>query len=181
MEVQVDKNKILAEMFSWIKSIAAALLIALLLNNTVIINAQVMSESMESTIMTNDRIIGLRLSYLFSEPERYDVIVFKAPDLGDDEPPYVKRIIGMPNEKVEIIDGKVFINDSNEPLEDDFINEKMDGDFGPYYVPEGCYFMLGDNRNNSLDSRDWKNTYLEKSRILGKVYLDVFPNFKTVD
>jgi len=83
---------------------------------------------------------------------------------------YAKRIIGLPAGKVEIISGKVYINDSEIPLDDGFIREETHtGDNGPYYVPEGCCFMLGDNRNNSEDSRFWTNKYVPIEDIIGKV------------
>ena len=66
-------------------------------------------------------------------------------------------------------------NDSTEPLRDDFCPETPVGDFGPYEVPEGCYFMLGDNRNVSKDSRYWLNPYVEKDKIIGKAFLRYWP------
>ena len=68
-----------------------------------------------------------------------------------------------------------YINDSTEPLCDDFCPETPVGDFGPYEVPEGCYFMLGDNRNVSKDSRYWLNPYVEKDKIIGKAFLRYWP------
>ena len=69
----------------------------------------------------------------------------------------------------------MYINDSTEPLCDDFCPETPVGDFGPYEVPEGCYFMLGDNRNVSKDSRYWLNPYVEKDKIIGKAFLRYWP------
>ena len=71
--------------------------------------------------------------------------------------------------------GLVFFLDSTEPLRDDFCPETPVGDFGPYEVPEGCYFMLGDNRNVSKDSRYWLNPYVEKDKIIGKAFLRYWP------
>ena len=91
---------------------------------------------------------------------------------------YVKRVIGLPGETGEIKDGLVYINGADEPLADEYVKETPYGDFGPYEVPEGHYFMLGDNRNESLDSRFWINKFVEEDKILGKVYLKYFPGFK---
>ncbi len=77
---------------------------------------------------------------------------------------FIKRVIGLPGETVTIRDGKVYINDSTEPLRDDFCRKHRSAISGPYEVPEGCYFMLGDNRNVSKDSRYWLNPYVEKTR-----------------
>ena len=85
----------------------------------------------------------------------------------------MKRIIGLPGDTVDIIDGKVYIN--GELLVEDYIKETMVGSFGSYDVPEGSYFMLGDNRNNSNDSRYWYNTYLDRDDILGKVVFKYYP------
>jgi signal peptidase I len=166
--------KQLKEILDWVKYIAAAVIFAVIVNSLVLVNAEVMSPSMESTIMTGSRIFGFRLAYSFNEPERFDVIVFKFPD-DEASAPFLKRIIGLPNETVEIKDGKVYINGSDVPLDDSFVNEKPYGSFGPFTVPPDSYFVLGDNRNNSMDSKDWVNKFVTRDKILGKVFLEYFP------
>lgn len=84
----------------------------------------------------------------------------------------------MPGEKVQITDGKVYINDSEVPLDDSFVAETPLGDFGPYEVPENCYFMLGDNRNHSKDSRYWKNSFVTFDEIVGKAVIRYYPSVK---
>ena len=119
--------------------------------------------------MTGDRIFGFRLAYglnldffgheiskKIKDPERFDIVIFKYPD--DESKLFIKRVIGLPGEKVQIKDGKVYINDSEIPLDDSFVPEKPRGSFGPYEVPENSYFVLGDNRNHSKDSRCWNST-----------------------
>lgn len=172
------ENEILKELLSWVKVIAAAVLFALVINNFVIVNASVPSGSMLDTIPEHSRIVAFRLAYLLSEPERFDVIVFKYPD--NEAVYYVKRVIGLPGEKVEIIDGKVYINDSQTPLEDSFVKGIPYSSSGPFYVPEGAYFMLGDNRNNSEDSRYWTNKFVYKEKILGEVFVCYWPNIKLI-
>lgn len=164
------------EIISWIKTIAMAVVIAVLINSLVIVNATVPTGSMENTIMPGDRIIALRLTYYVSSPERGDIVVFRYPD--DESVLYVKRVIGLPGETVEVKDGEVYINNSDTPLDDSFVKEQPVGDFGPYEVPEGCYFMMGDNRNNSQDSRYWVNKYVEEDKILGKVYFKYYKGFE---
>ncbi|MBS5794469.1 MAG: signal peptidase I [Clostridiales bacterium] len=171
-------QKIKKELIDIIKTIIIAIIVAFVITHFIIVNAVVPTGSMKNTIMPNDRLVAFRLSYLFSDPERYDIIVFKAPD--DESTLYVKRIIGLPGEKVNIIDGKVFINDQEVPLEDDYIMEDMLGSFGPYTVPQGSYFMLGDNRNDSQDSRYWENTFLPKENILGKVLFKYYPKIESL-
>ena len=77
-----------------------------------------------------------------------------------------------------IKDGKVYIDGSETALDDSFIPEKMQGSFGPYTVPDNCYFMLGDNRNDSKDSRFWKNTFVRFDQIVGKAVVRYYPSIK---
>lgn len=169
-------QKIKRELISTIKTIIFAIIVAFIITNFIIVNAVVPTGSMKNTIMPNDRLIAFRLSYLFSEPKRDDIIVFKAPD--DETTLYVKRIIGLPGETLNIVDGKIYINSSEIPLEDKFIMEEMNGNFGPYTIPDDSYFMLGDNRNDSQDSRYWEHTFLPKENILGKVIFKYYPKIE---
>lgn len=176
----MNKKMIMKNILEWVRAIAAAFVLALLLNNVVIAHAKVISSSMESTIMTNSRVMGSRLSYIIDEPERFDIILFKFPD-DETSLPFVKRIIGLPNEKVEIIDGKVYIDDSNVPLDDSFIKEDTRGNYGPFLVPENSYFVMGDNRNDSWDSKNWTNKFVSKDKILGKILVEYFPKPKILN
>ena len=115
---------------------------------------------------------------MFDDPERFDIVIFKYPD--DESQRFIKRVIGLPGETVEIREGKVYINGSDTPLDDSFTPETPVGNFGPYTIPEGCYFMLGDNRNNSRDSRMWDNPYVKKEKILGKAVLRYFPGIEVL-
>ena len=126
-----------------------------------------------------DRIFGIRLAYVLGDPQRLDIVIFRYPD--DESQLFIKRIIGLPGETVEIIDGKVYIDGSETPLDDSFTPETPTGNYGPYTVPENCYFMLGDNRNNSKDSRFWQNTFVERDAILGKAVLKYFPGIKFLE
>ena len=148
------------EVFSWIRIFIAAVVIAFLVNNFVIINANVPSGSMETTIMTKDRMLGNRLAYKTGDIKRGDIVIFKFPD--DESQLFVKRVIGLPGDKVVIKEGKIYINDSEEPLEED-------------YLPEGSYFLMGDNRNISNDARYWNNTYVKKDKIIAKAMCVYFP------
>lgn len=160
------------EAWEWIKIIVTAALIALALNNFIIANSEVPSASMENTIMTGDRLIGSRLSYLFSDPERGDIIIFRFPD--DESIYYVKRIIGLPGDIVDIKDGCVYVN--GVELAEPYIREPMLPEKPLHYeVPEDSYFMLGDNRNYSADSRRWENAYVKRDKIIAKVLFRYFP------
>ncbi len=172
----IDKNSITKEVINWIFTIIACVVIARMINSFIIVNARVPSASMETTIMTNDRLVANRLAYVFDEPEAGDVIVFIAPD--DHEKLFIKRVIGTPGDRVDIIDGDLYIN--TELVQEPYIKEPMVGDFGPYYVPEDNYFVLGDNRNNSLDARFWANTYVPEDTILGKAMFTYYPKIHVV-
>lgn len=128
------------------------------------------SNSMEPTMMEKD--VMLVSHYDIDTIERYDILVFNAPD--DPALLYTKRVIGLPGDIVVVKKGKVTVN--GEKIDDSFANEMRStaGD-GTYCVPDDCYFMLGDNRDDSLDSRFWENTYLPKENIQGKVKTCLFP------
>ncbi len=165
---------VLKELSEYIILFVVALLIMLFLNHFIIINARIPSASMEDTVMTGDRLIGSRLAYKHELPQRFDMIIFKFPD--DESQLFIKRVIGLPGETVNIIDGKVYINDSEEPLDDSYTKEIPNAvNFGPYYVPSDSYFVMGDNRNNSYDSRYWIHTYVTEDQILGKAIFRYFP------
>ncbi len=154
----------------YILSVTIAISLAFLINTFILLNAKIPSGSMENTIMTGDRIFGFRLAYMFNEPERGDIIIFKFPD--NEKKNYIKRVIGLPGETVTIRDGLIYINDNTVPLDEPYLAEAPYSlDFGPYEVPEDHYFMLGDNRNHSSDSRAWKNTFVSKDKILAKAFI----------
>jgi len=170
-----EKRSSVKEILSWILYFVAAILAALFIKNCLIINMHVPTGSMENTIMPGDRLIGNRLSYIKDGPERGDVVVFKYPD--DEKETYVKRVIGLPGETVEIRDAKIYINGSEEPLEEDYLKEDWTVATGNYHfeVPEDSYLMLGDNRNDSWDARYWTNPYVREDKILGKAAVIYWP------
>ncbi len=171
-------NSLKKEIISWIKTILLAVVLAGFVNTFLIVNAQVPTGSMENTIMTGDRILALRTSYWFKDPGRGDVAVFRYPDDPEQETLFVKRIMGVGGDVVQVKNGSVYVN--GEVLEEPYLEVVTQGDFGPYEVPEDSYFMMGDNRNSSLDSRFWKNTFVEKNKILGKVIFRYYKGFKWI-
>ncbi|MBQ8280208.1 MAG: signal peptidase I [Roseburia sp.] len=163
------------EIISLLGTVAVAAIAVLLLKEFVIINAFIPSGSMENTIQSKDRIIGNRLAYVFNEPERGDIVIFKYPD--DENQLFVKRIIGLPGETVTIEEAKIYIGEEMVLLEESYLKEEWVTDNGPYTfeVPEGSYLVLGDNRNNSKDARYWENTYVEADKILGEAVFRYWP------
>lgn len=179
-EAEKEPFSLKKEIISWITILVSAALIALFLNSCIIANSRVPTGSMESTIMAHDRVIGSRLSYLFHDPERGDIAIFHFPDDPTGKTYYVKRVIGLPGETVDITDGQVLIN--GEPLDEPYLNEPMDVDTPLHFeVPEGCYFMMGDNRNFSYDARYWENHYVSKDQIIAKVLFRYYPNISWLD
>ncbi|MGN0320533.1 MAG: signal peptidase I [Lachnospira sp.] len=162
-----QKTSMGEEILSYVKILAVAIVVAFLFTRFIIVNAQVPSGSMENTILTGDRLIGFRLAYLFNEPERGDIVIFKYPD--DESQNFVKRVIGVPGDVIQITGGHVYVN--GDMLEESYIREPMndDGEELTYVVPEDSYFMLGDNRNNSKDSRYWTHTFVSRDKIIAKV------------
>ena len=170
------KNSIWKELWEYIKMIIFVVAVVLVVNNFLLINARVPSESMENTIMTGDRFFGNRLAYLFDDPERFDIVVFKYPD--DESQLFVKRVIGLPGETVEIKDGKVYINE--QELTDDIygITDYIDIPGiaeEPLTLKADEYFCLGDNRPESFDSRYAEVGPVHRADIVGKVWIRIWP------
>ena len=166
-----DKNKkkksSLREM---VEVIVTALVLAFLIKTFVVGNFWIPSESMVPTIEVNDKVIVTNFSYWFEGPKRGDVIVFRYP--LDTKKDYIKRCIGLPGETVEFRDSKLYVN--GQLVEEPYLPEGLVfEDYGPIEVPEGQYFMCGDNRNHSSDSRVWG--FVEKRLIIGKAQVIYCP------
>lgn len=166
-----EKTSFKRELIEWIIVIEIAVILAVVLNMFIIVNAVIPTASMETTIMKGSRIFGNRLAYKSSSPERGDIVIFKYPD--DESQLFIKRVIGMPGDTLEVVNGTVYIN--GEALEEDYLNVIPYGDYGPVTVPEGAYFMMGDNRNNSADSRFWRQPFVYEDKILGQAAFCYFP------
>lgn len=194
-QAEEKKNSLWKELLSWVEIIVVAVLISLFLTKVVLVNALVPSSSMETLISPGDRLFGNRLTYKFKDPERFDVVIFKYP--VDEEENYIKRVIGLPGETVTIENAKVYINDSETPLEENYLPEEwvIENDGFVFEVPEDCYLMLGDNRNVSEDARYWAEeayeqgladsvedgesyTYVSRDKILGKAMFTYWPRFQ---
>lgn len=169
------EQKIVREILDWIKYIAIAVVLALLLRHFIIMNIKVPTPSMLPTIQLEDQILVNRFVYRFKAPQRGDIVVFRYPDNPKEY--YVKRLIGLEGEVVEIVEGRLSID--GHPVKEDYLYEDMRGSFGPYSVPEDSYFMMGDNRNDSKDSRFWNNKYVTDDLIIGKAFFTLFPLNRT--
>ncbi len=133
--------------------------------------------SMEPTVQINDRLVVEKISYLFHPPQRGDIIVFQAPEKAliisgsTTQDAYLKRIVGLPGETVEIREGQVVIN--GETIQESYIKAPPDYAWGPNVVPAGQYLVLGDNRNGSLDGHIWG--FLPEASIIGKAAARFWP------
>ena len=168
----------MSEFLEFIAPIVVAIIIAMILKYVVFANAIVPTGSMLNTIHENDRVIASRLSYKYSKPERYDIAIFKYPD--NEEQLFVKRVIGLPGETVSIQDGIVYITGEDgktHQLEEEYVSEENKDHYnGTFVVPENSYFVMGDNRDNSVDSRYWVTTnFVSEDKLVGKVLFRYYP------
>jgi signal peptidase I len=132
------------------------------------------SGSMLPTLQINDRLIIDKISYNFRNPERGDIVVFSPTDAlkaQNFKDAFIKRLLGLPGDKVEVKEGRVYVND--QPLKENYIDEKPNYNFGPVTVPPNQYLVLGDNRNNSYDSHYWG--FVPRDHIIGKAVVRFWP------
>ncbi len=150
--------------------LAAVLFVGLQL---VVQNTVVKGVSMEPNYVSDQRVIVNKLAYRMGEPQRGDVVVFHAHGLEAED--FIKRIIGLPGETVEIHRGAVIVD--GQPIPEPYGPMADDTSFGPFKVPADAYFVLGDNRPFSNDSRTWEplGRAIERDRIVGPVWLSIWP------
>jgi signal peptidase I len=159
------------ELVAWFKTLASAAVYATLIVTFGFQVARVEGQSMAPTLADQDRLIVNKLAYRMGEPRRGDIVMLYYP-LNPDKS-FVKRVIAEEGDQVRIVDGRVYVNDV--PMGDDFVppEYRSHDDFGPTVIPEGYYFVLGDHRNNSSDSRHWG--MVPKKYIIGRVQLRWWP------
>jgi signal peptidase I len=137
--------------------------------NAVSSRIRVESISMQPTLYAGNFVFVNKLSYVLGEPTRGDIIVFRYPP-APDQVPYIKRVIGLPGEVVRVTSGRVYIND--QLLAESYLTTATHQD-GSWQVPPGHLFVMGDNRNNSSDSRSWGTVPLEN--VIGKAVVVYWP------
>jgi len=159
------------ELVAWFKTLASAAVYATLIVTFGFQVARVEGQSMAPTLADQDRLIVNKLAYRIGIPRRGDIVMLYYPINPDKS--FVKRVIAEEGDTVRIADGRVYVNDV--PMSDDFVapEYRSHDDYGPTVVPEGYYFVMGDHRNNSSDSRHWG--YVPKKYIIGKVQLRWWP------
>lgn len=162
------------EILSMVVYIAFVLLLTFLVVRYVGQRTQVDGSSMEATLSDKDQLIVDKISYRFKDPERFDIIVF--PFQYKENTYYIKRIIGLPGETVQILDGEIYIN--GEVLEEDYGKETMVSSgraVNEIQLGEDEYFVLGDNRNHSEDSRYEEVGNIKRSDIIGRAFIRIWP------
>jgi signal peptidase I len=159
------------ELVAWVKTLLSAAVYAVLIVTFGFQVARVEGQSMAPTLEDQDRLIVNKLVYRIGEPRRGDIVMLYYP-LNPDKS-FVKRVIAEEGDTVRIVDGLVYVNDI--PLKDDYVSSEFRShdDWGPQVIPEGYYFVMGDHRNNSSDSRHWG--MVPKRYIIGKVQLRWWP------
>lgn len=169
-----QERSIFRELFGWIIYILIIVGLTYLIITFVGQRTRVSGQSMETTLHDGDNLIVDKISYRFREPKRYEIIVF--PYRYKENTYYIKRIIGLPGETVQVSGGKVYIN--GQELDEHYGNEEM-REAGiaaePITLGEDEYFVLGDNRNHSSDSRDESVGVLHRDELLGRAWIRIWP------
>ena len=158
---------IIKELFGWILFIVIVVAASYLVVTFMGQRTQVSGESMETTLSDGDHLIVDKITYRFRDPKRYDIVVF--PYRYEENTYYIKRIIGLPGETVQIVDGYVYINGGNALI-------MAPGQAAqPIRLGEDEYFVLGDNRNNSQDSRSANVGVIHRDELLGRAWIRIWP------
>ncbi|UQZ36204.1 signal peptidase I [Paenibacillus sp. PK3_47] len=154
----------------WVPSILIGVVLSLFIRTYVAEAMRVPTESMVPTIEVNDRLVVEKMLWLTSL-KHGDIVVFTPPVQDELHKRYVKRLIGLPGDTLEIKDGSLIRN--GEIIGEPYLKEPMTYTFGPVTVPEEHYFFLGDNRNVSYDAHLWPTPFVAKDKLIGKVIADV--------
>jgi signal peptidase I len=164
-----DWRRIGSGLWEFVKTLIIAFILAQLIMVSVAQAFQVEMYSMEPTLLPHDRVLVDKILYRLRQPRRGDVIVLKYP--LNPQRNYIKRIVALPGDVLEVRNGKLFINDKR--IIELYINGQAQGNYGPLTVPKDAVFVMGDNRNNSEDSRAFGA--LKKTLIVGQALLVYWP------
>lgn len=170
--IYLKEKKEKSEIREWLESAAIAVVLALIIKFFLFEFVLVDGASMFPTLHDGDRLIVNKLEYRLKDPQFKDIIILEY-NTKDVHVEFVKRIIGMPGDTVAIQDSVVYVN--GRPIEEEYINKEMYPDYREVTVPKGAYFVLGDNRNNSKDSRYEDVGFVKEDEIVGKVVYRVYP------
>lgn len=166
------KPEMKAKLIDWGRTLGLAVVVSLLFRSYVVEARWIPSESMQPTFEVGDKLFVDKLSYRFTGFQRGDIVVFDAPpatNLGDEA--LIKRVIGLPGDTIKIESGIVYVN--GKALDEPYELEKPAQPFAETKVPDNSLFVMGDNRNNSFDSRYWGVVPLDK--VIGKAMMTYYP------
>ncbi len=171
-----EKPGMVDEIIEWVKSIVIALILALIIKSFFIQAYMIPTGSMEPTIIPRDRVFGNRFVYRLHEPKHGDIIAFRPPDVVAESEhgkitSFLKRVVAVGGDTIAVKDGKVILN--GVPLDEPYIKAPPRRDYPMRKIPKGYLFMMGDNRNNSLDSRIWG--LLPEKNIQAKAFFRFWP------
>lgn len=155
----------------YVETVAGAVLLAIFIMTFVGRSFTVDGPSMQPTLHSGERLLVDKLTYRFRDPQRGEIIVFRYP--ADPSHYFIKRVIGVPGDRIEIRGGVVYVN--GVALEENYVSSPTYGRFTSGVVPEGHFFVLGDNRNNSQDSRSPLIGYVPKRLIAGRALVRFWP------
>lgn len=164
-------NNLGAEIKDWVVSIVVAVVLAMIIRTFVVELYLVDGPSMRPTLQHQERLVVNKFIYNFRAPEKGEILIFKYPK--DQSRDFIKRVIAVPGDTIEIKDGNVFVND--ELQNEDYILDKCRGDYPKVTIPEGHIFVMGDNRNNSEDSRFPDVGFVPFDLIKGKAMVVIWP------
>ena len=164
------KKTMAREVLEWVVTIAVAVVLALGIRTFLFEPVRVDGESMHDTLQHNEYMITTKWDYLWNNPQRFNVVTCKYPNRSET---FVKRVVGLPGETLELRAGELYID--GELVEQNFRRTPSRSNYGPVVVPEGCYFVMGDNRDHSNDSRASAVGALPRSMIRGHVQFVAFP------
>lgn len=174
------ETAVLKEIFSWVLGIFTAILLAFVVVYCVGMTTSVIGISMKPTLENGEKIMVNRFIYKISSPKQNDVVVF-VPNGSMNSHYYVKRVVGTPGDTVQIIDGHLYINDELYIYEDDYDEMAQAGIAeNEITLGKGEYFVLGDNRNNSEDSRSANIGIINKQNIIGKAWIHLGAGDNTI-
>ncbi|MFY9173736.1 MAG: signal peptidase I [Peptococcia bacterium] len=163
-----DRRK---EIREWIYTILIAVVLVVVIRMFLLDSRIVPSSSMEPSIIPGDRLFVQKITHHFAGLQRGEVVVFSPPARSGLQDDLIKRVIALPGDTVEIKEGKLFLN--GEPQEEPYILEPINYEMELKKVPEGCIFVLGDNRNYSSDSHVWE--FADISSVKGKAWVTYWP------
>ncbi len=165
------EGRLLQETVEMLKTIVLAAILALIIRSHIVEAYQIPSSSMVPTLKIGDRLIVNKFIYQFKEPKNFDIVVFQPPPEVSDDKIFIKRLIGLPGDIVEVRNSKLYLN--GKLINESYLNGPMNYTMPPIRVPKDKLFVMGDNRNRSFDSHLWG--MLPERNLLGKAVMRYYP------